>query len=105
MVHCRGGLGRAGTIAAWLLVELGMEPKKGRTYGSATHANDVDIIDKALQIRAARKDVSIREAVAAPRLVLFWLCGLKGPKELWQGRDQPPHNVIVYICLASSRAL
>jgi ADP-ribosyl-[dinitrogen reductase] hydrolase len=27
LVHCRGGLGRAGTIAARLLVELGMEPK------------------------------------------------------------------------------
>jgi len=26
LVHCRGGLGRAGTIAARLLVELGVEP-------------------------------------------------------------------------------
>ena len=26
LVHCRGGLGRAGTIAARLLTELGMEP-------------------------------------------------------------------------------
>lgn len=26
LVHCRGGLGRAGTITARLLVELGMEP-------------------------------------------------------------------------------
>jgi ADP-ribosyl-[dinitrogen reductase] hydrolase len=26
LVHCRGGLGRAGTIAARLLVEMGMEP-------------------------------------------------------------------------------
>jgi len=105
LVHCRGGLGRAGTIAARLLVQLEMEPKKGHRYGSATHAKDVDIIDKVLESRAARKDVSIREAVAAPRIVLFWLCGLKGPKELWQGRDQPPHSVVVYICLASSRAL
>lgn len=28
LIHCRGGLGRAGTIAARLLIELGMEPKK-----------------------------------------------------------------------------
>ena len=28
LVHCRGGLGRAGTIAARLLVELGMEPSQ-----------------------------------------------------------------------------
>jgi ADP-ribosyl-[dinitrogen reductase] hydrolase len=27
LVHCRGGLGRAGTIAARLLIELGTEPK------------------------------------------------------------------------------
>jgi ADP-ribosyl-[dinitrogen reductase] hydrolase len=26
LVHCRGGLGRAGTIASRLLIELGMEP-------------------------------------------------------------------------------
>lgn len=26
LVHCKGGLGRAGTIAARLLIELGMEP-------------------------------------------------------------------------------
>jgi ADP-ribosyl-[dinitrogen reductase] hydrolase len=26
LVHCRGGLGRAGTIATRLLIELGMEP-------------------------------------------------------------------------------
>jgi ADP-ribosyl-[dinitrogen reductase] hydrolase len=28
VVHCRGGLGRAGTIAARLLIELGMKPTK-----------------------------------------------------------------------------
>ncbi|WP_249144779.1 cyclin-dependent kinase inhibitor 3 family protein [Bradyrhizobium sp. AUGA SZCCT0274] len=27
VVHCRGGLGRAGTIASRLLIELGMPPK------------------------------------------------------------------------------
>ena len=27
-VHCKGGLGRAGTIAARLLVELGVSPKQ-----------------------------------------------------------------------------
>jgi ADP-ribosyl-[dinitrogen reductase] hydrolase len=27
VVHCRGGLGRAGTISARLLIELGIEPK------------------------------------------------------------------------------
>ncbi len=27
LIHCRGGLGRAGTVAACLLVELGVEPR------------------------------------------------------------------------------
>jgi ADP-ribosyl-[dinitrogen reductase] hydrolase len=27
LVHCRGGLGRAGTVASRLLIELGMHPK------------------------------------------------------------------------------
>ena len=27
LVHCKGGLGRAGTIAARLLIELGMAPQ------------------------------------------------------------------------------
>lgn len=28
LVHCKGGLGRAGTVAAVMLVELGMEPNE-----------------------------------------------------------------------------
>lgn len=32
LVHCRGGLGRAGMIAARLLVELGMEPEDAIRY-------------------------------------------------------------------------
>ena len=35
MVHCKGGLGRAGMIAARLLVELGHEPNSGRSSGPA----------------------------------------------------------------------
>jgi hypothetical protein len=32
LVHCKGGLGRAGMIAARLLVELGMEPEEAIRY-------------------------------------------------------------------------
>ena len=28
LIHCRGGLGRTGTIAARLLVDLGIEPNR-----------------------------------------------------------------------------
>lgn len=44
VVHCRGGLGRAGTIAARLLIELGMEPaqavdevRRARKHAIETH--------------------------------------------------------------------
>jgi protein-tyrosine phosphatase len=32
LVHCKGGLGRAGMIAARLLVELGMDPDEAVSY-------------------------------------------------------------------------
>ena len=43
LVHCRGGLGRAGTIAARLLIELGMEPTKAiASVRSGTTGRDRD---------------------------------------------------------------
>ena len=36
VVHCKGGLGRAGTVAALMLVELGMAPDEAiRTVRAA----------------------------------------------------------------------
>ena len=52
LVHCRGGLGRAGTIAARLLVELGMEPgtaiakvRKARPGAIETLAQEKFVLD------------------------------------------------------------
>jgi ADP-ribosyl-[dinitrogen reductase] hydrolase len=42
LVHCRGGLGRAGTIAARLLVELGMEPTKAITSVRAVRPGAIE---------------------------------------------------------------
>jgi ADP-ribosyl-[dinitrogen reductase] hydrolase len=42
LVHCRGGLGRAGTIAARLLVELGMEPVNAITSVRAVRPGAIE---------------------------------------------------------------
>jgi ADP-ribosyl-[dinitrogen reductase] hydrolase len=55
LVHCRGGLGRAGTIAARLLIELGMEPETAiarvravRPGAIETRAQEEYVLDIAL---------------------------------------------------------
>lgn len=52
VVHCRGGLGRAGTIAARLLVELGMAPaaaivavRAARPGAIETDAQEAHVLD------------------------------------------------------------
>ena len=58
LVHCRGGLGRAGTIAARLLVELGMEPMKAIASVRAARPGAIETSDQekfVLGIGTARK--------------------------------------------------
>jgi ADP-ribosyl-[dinitrogen reductase] hydrolase len=58
LVHCRGGLGRAGTIAARLLVELGMEPKEAIASVHAVRPGAIETNDQedfVLGICTARK--------------------------------------------------
>jgi ADP-ribosyl-[dinitrogen reductase] hydrolase len=58
VVHCRGGRGRAGTIAARLLVELGMEPTKAIASVRAVRPGAIETSDQekfVLGISAARK--------------------------------------------------
>lgn len=42
LVHCRGGLGRAGTIGARLLIELGMEPATAITRVRAARPGAIE---------------------------------------------------------------
>ena len=48
VVHCRGGLGRAGLMGARLLIELGMEPSKAiaKVPGRAIRRNETPAQDK-----------------------------------------------------------
>ena len=57
LVHCRGGLGRAGTIAARLLVELGMAPTTAIANVRAVRPGAIETVDQeefVRKIRAAR---------------------------------------------------
>jgi protein-tyrosine phosphatase len=58
LVHCRGGLGRAGTIAARLLVELGMEPATAIASVRTVRPGAIETSDQerfVLDIGTARK--------------------------------------------------
>ena len=54
VLHCRGGLGRTGLVAAWLLVELGFNPteaiksvRKARPHTIETSEQEQYVLDKA----------------------------------------------------------
>lgn len=78
LVHCRGGLGRAGTIAARLLVELGMQPTEAIAGVRAVRPGAIETSDQekfVLGIRTARKladlGETLRAAVNRPVKVLW----------------------------------
>ncbi len=56
LVHCKGGLGRAGMMAARLLVELGMEPEAA--IRSVRHARK-GAIETSAQLALVRRTVAI----------------------------------------------
>ena len=57
LVHCRGGLGRAGMIAARLLVELGMEPAEAIARVRAVRPGAIETPE---QKRFVLKRVAVR---------------------------------------------
>lgn len=57
VLHCRGGLGRTGTFAAWLLVELGYEPdeaikviRKARPHTIETDEQEQYVLGKTKRL-------------------------------------------------------
>jgi ADP-ribosyl-[dinitrogen reductase] hydrolase len=61
LVHCRGGLGRAGMIAARLLVELGTEPAEAIARVRAVRPGAIETREQERFVRervAGRRDVS-----------------------------------------------
>ncbi len=63
LVHCKGGLGRAGMIAGRLLVELGMEPAEAIRQVRAARRG---AIETAAQLALVRRTEAIAEADDRP---------------------------------------
>lgn len=60
LVHCRGGLGRAGTIAARMLVDLGVAPKEAITRVRAVRPGAIETMgQEAYVLRQAPLPVSL----------------------------------------------
>ena len=63
LVHCRGGLGRAGTLAARLLVELGMEPEAAiAKVRSTRRLQAIETREQEADVRACRPAIDPVEA-------------------------------------------
>jgi ADP-ribosyl-[dinitrogen reductase] hydrolase len=54
-LHCRGGLGRSGTIAARLLVELGTPPETAIAAVRAARPGAIETVAQAAHVRAAER--------------------------------------------------
>jgi ADP-ribosyl-[dinitrogen reductase] hydrolase len=57
-VHCKGGLGRAGTVAARLLVELGIEPDQAIADVRAARAGAIQVSEQEAYVRRQRRSSS-----------------------------------------------
>jgi ADP-ribosyl-[dinitrogen reductase] hydrolase len=53
-VHCKGGLGRAGTVAARLLVELGVEPEQAIADVRAARPGAIQVSEQEAYVRQQR---------------------------------------------------
>ncbi len=64
VVHCKGGLGRAGTIAARLLVELGMAPKSAMAAVRAARPGAIEVSSQEKHVLACRELAESRPSEA-----------------------------------------
>ncbi|HVH77488.1 MAG TPA: cyclin-dependent kinase inhibitor 3 family protein [Stellaceae bacterium] len=63
LVHCRGGLGRAGMIAARLLVELGMEPEAAiKAVRNARSLQAIETREQEAHVRGCCRVNDLEEA-------------------------------------------
>jgi ADP-ribosyl-[dinitrogen reductase] hydrolase len=51
LVHCRGGLGRAGTVAARLLIELGMDPEEAIVAVRKARPGAMEVLEQEAYVR------------------------------------------------------
>ena len=55
LVHCRGGLGRAGTIAARLLIEIGIDPKIAISEVRAVRPGAIETVEQEKYVLSIRR--------------------------------------------------
>lgn len=71
LVHCRGGLGRAGTVAACLLIETGLDPSEAIRRVRAARPGAIETKDEERYVarfrRGGRLDGLVREGHRIPR--------------------------------------
>jgi ADP-ribosyl-[dinitrogen reductase] hydrolase len=58
LLHCRGGLGRTGTIAARLLIELGLKPEDAIRAVRAARRGTIEIGEQEAYVRGLTTPVS-----------------------------------------------
>ncbi|PTV95731.1 hypothetical protein C8J27_10359 [Rhodobacter aestuarii] len=82
LVHCKGGLGRAGTIAARLLVELGIEPKAAIR---AVRVARPGAIETPRQLALVRETVAVNEPAMVDTAKMTRIGGQLGtnPAGVW----------------------
>jgi ADP-ribosyl-[dinitrogen reductase] hydrolase len=71
LVHCRGGLGRAGTIGARLLVELGMEPAEAIRQVRAVRPGAIETSEQERYVLGLERAAHRGRSEATPGLSLF----------------------------------
>ncbi len=64
VVHCKGGLGRAGTIAARLLVELGADPVDSIQTVREARPDAIETVEQERHVQSQRSVTSAGEVKA-----------------------------------------
>ena len=59
LVHCRGGLGRSGTVAARLLIESGMEPRQAIREVRKTRRGAIETTTQETYVRSLTRGVDV----------------------------------------------
>jgi ADP-ribosyl-[dinitrogen reductase] hydrolase len=95
LVHCRGGLGRAGMVAARLLVELGTDPEKAIRVVREARPGAIETDEQAAYVRASEPAVD-EPGVSAEARATGALLGLAvgdalGTTLEFRPRDSYPH--------------
>lgn len=90
LVHCRGGLGRAGLVACcwalkiglcgWINVDLSVSPSPGEADGMETHVrrDTLQLVERAITVVRRRRSVKAVETLEQVRFLTEYVDYLRG---------------------------